>query len=397
MKKIFKFPVIVGICIFVTIILIFIFFIVDLHNNSNVSYSFTNADIGIIEAYDLFVETNAQLQINFDSDTKDDALCYLLLDLDNKGSIEIKDENAESLIIDDNNMSENLYVIIFNPTNQNEKYKNCIQFSEGAYHRIVTTGTGKEIKNMNPFEYCFEQNKNGYIINTLSFYEDYCVYILNSTDQETDFILNDFIICKFTFNDKKQKKGVIEEVYEFNAVKRTITLKPYYKLFYVLDSFVKFKDGEEIKNDVPIQILFKDKKEDISNIEMFSIESFKTSLSSGSLSYYPTATEVLYPINCQDVALFPANNKVTGESRVNIKKSIMDDDTVNVTGIISIPKGSGTIADKQISLTFKEWLYGNYNIILLELLTILLSCYITHFTDKIGSKNKNKNKKKGKK
>ncbi len=121
-------------------------------------------------------------------------------------------------------------------------------------------------------------------------------------------------------------------------------------------------------------------------MEISSIENFITSLSSGSLSCYPTATEVLYPVNSQKVELFPANNEVTAESKLIIKKSFSKDDAMNVTGTIFIPKGSGTVADKQISPSFKEWIYGNYNILVLELITIILSCCITFFSNQLTGK-----------
>ncbi len=179
MKKIVKFFLITFFCIIIVTILMCLFFIINVHKNSNVSYTFTNADKGVIEAYDLFAETNAQLQINFDPDTnKEDEQCHLLLDLNNAGSIKIKDGNDECKTIDDKkNLSRSIYMITFNPNDQNEVYKKSIQFSKGAYHSLITTGIDPENENMNPFEYAFEHHNNSYIMNALSFYKDYCIYI----------------------------------------------------------------------------------------------------------------------------------------------------------------------------------------------------------------------------
>jgi len=381
MKKMVKFFIITFACILLAILLLCISFIMDIHNNSNVSYSFTNADVGIIKAYDLFAETNAQLKISFDPNAKDDAICYFILEFDNEGSIEIKEDNGKSLAIDNNSRSRNMYLIQFKPTNQNG---NCIKFSKGAYHSIVTTDNGKKVENMDPFEYDFVQ-RDDYIVNTLSFYKDYNVYILNYTNQKTDFILTDFIIYKALY-DEEQEKFHIDETYEYTDVKRTITLRSYYKLMYLFGDVLRYENGKKVQNNTPIQISFKDNKNDISNIEIQRIENFKTSLSSGKLSCYPTATEVLYPVNFQDVELFPANNTATEESKLNIKKTITDNDTMNVTGTIYIPKGRGTVADKQISPSFEEWLYGNYSIVILNLITTIFSCCITFCFSQMSNK-----------
>lgn len=402
MEKMRKFFVTMMVCIFIAIILIYIFFKVYLHRNSDISYSFIEADVGLVKAYDLFVETSAQLQINFDPDSKEEDVCYFLLDFEDESSFEVTDDNGEYFnIVEKSNISKSLYLIKFKPANQNKK---SIIMSKGTCHRIVSTGTdvnNTDIDTMDPFEYDFVFNKNGFIDNAFSFYKDFCVYIMNRDyDHDTYFELNDFIIYRIYIKDEDEnindylengKECSMEEIFDSTDLKRTIILKSYYKILYRMDSLFKTKDGAVIKNNVPIQIYFAQEKEDISDIEIRSIESFEALHSSGSLSCYPTATEVLYPINAQEVKLYPVN-KVTSESKLNINNTNIDD-SLNVTGTISIPKGKGTIAGKQISPSFMEWLYENYNTIFLNIITTIFSCSITFCVKQMPNRTDEKDSK----